>query len=139
MKWQVDITPIDYAGEAVAALMLQNQTVGRMFHICNPVQISYEDMIEQFRGYGYYISLMDWPEYETWLLDALQPKDQQGMELAMAQLEGDGAKNSVYRYVCPQTLQYLEGTGVSCAIPDRFFFKRLIDHAVAVQYFDRPD
>ncbi len=139
VKWQVDITPIDYAGEAVAALMLQNQTVGRMFHICNPVQISYEDMIEQFRGYGYYISLMDWPEYEAWLLDALQPKDQQGMELAMAQLEGDGAKNSVYRYVCPQTLQYLEGTGVSCAIPDRFFFKRLIDHAVAVQYFDRPD
>lgn len=138
VKWQVDITPIDYAGEAVAALLLQNETVGRMFHICNPVQISYEDMIDQFRDYGYYISLMEWPEYEAWLLDARQPKDQQGMELAMAQLEGDGAKNSVYRYGCPQTLKYLEGTGVSCIVPDRFYFRRLIDHAVAVGYFGRP-
>ncbi|AZK45528.1 non-ribosomal peptide synthetase [Paenibacillus lentus] len=139
VKWQVDITPIDYAGEAVAALLLQNETVGRMFHICNPVQINYEEMIDQFRDYGYYISLVDWPEYEAWLLDASQPKDQQGMELAMAQLEGDGAKNSIYRYGCPQTLQYLEGTGISCAVPDRFFFRRLIDHAVAVGYFDRPN
>lgn len=139
VNWQVDITPIDYAGEAIAALLLQNRTVGRMFHICNPVQIPYEDMIDQFRDYGYSISLMEWPEYEAWLLDARQPKDQQGMELAMAQLEGDGAKNSVYRYGCPQTLEYLEGSGVVCAALDRSFFRRLIDHAVAVGYFNSPN
>ncbi|MNJ57586.1 Linear gramicidin synthase subunit D [compost metagenome] len=139
VEWQVDITPIDYAGEAVAALALQDQAVGRMFHICNPVQISYEDMIGKFREYGYYISMMEWAEYEAWLLDTRQPKDQKGVELAMAQLEGDGAKNSNYRYSCPQTLEFLTGTDVSCAKLDSSFFTRLIDHAVEVGYFDKPN
>lgn len=138
VSWQVDITPIDYAGEAIATLLLLDRTAGRMFHICNPVQISYEDMIDQFRDYGYYISLLDWPEYEAWLLDSSQPKDQKGTGLAMAQLEGDGAKNSVYRFSCPQTLEYIRAAGITCAAPDRFLFKKLIDHAVKVGYFNPP-
>lgn len=138
VSWQVDLTPINYAGQAITSLALSNDTVGKMFHICNPVQISYEDMIEFFRQYGYDISLLDWNQYETWLLDRRQPKEQIGLELAMAQLEGDGAKNSIYRFACPQTTEFLQKLNVACRVPDRVFFQRLIEHAIAVGYFDKP-
>jgi len=138
VSWQVDLTPINYAGQAITALALSNDTVGKMFHICNPVQISYEDMIELFRKYGYDISLLDWNRYESWLFDSSQPKEQIGLELAMAQLEGDGAKNSIYRFACPQTTEYLQKLNVECQVPDEVFFHRLIDHAITVDYFDRP-
>ncbi|WP_438348686.1 amino acid adenylation domain-containing protein [Paenibacillus sp. FA6] len=138
VSWQVDVTPINYAGQAIAALALSNDTVGRMFHICNPVQIPYKDMIEVFRKYGYDITLLDWEQYESWLLDSSQPKEQIGLELAMAQLEGDGAKNSNYRFACPQTTEYLRELNVECRVPDQLYFQRLIDHAITVDYFDKP-
>lgn len=138
VNWQVDITPIDYAGEAIISLALHQGTVGRMFHICNPVQVPYVDMIENFREYGYYIELMDIRDYESWLLDSSQPKDASGLELAMAQLEGDGAKNSPYRYTCPQTIEYLRGSNVTCQQMDRSFFTRMIQYAISIGYFEQP-
>ncbi|AOZ93093.1 non-ribosomal peptide synthetase [Paenibacillus crassostreae] len=138
VRWQVDLTPINYAGQAITALALSDDTVGKMFHICNPVQIPYEEMIESFHKYGYDITLLDWEQYESWLFDSSQPKEQTGLELAMAQLEGDGAKNSIYRFACPQTTDYLQKLNVACQVPDEGFFQRLIEHAIAVDYFDKP-
>ncbi|MGF7049483.1 amino acid adenylation domain-containing protein/thioester reductase-like protein [Paenibacillus sp. DS2015] len=138
VSWQVDITPIDYAGQAITALMHHEDTVGKMFHICNPIQIPYEEMIGFFHKYGYDITLLDWTAYEAWVLDSSQPKEQAGLELAMAQLEGDGAKNSIYRYTCPQTSEYLLPSNVTCQEPNEAFFKLMIDHAIAVGYFDKP-
>ncbi|MBP1996330.1 non-ribosomal peptide synthetase family protein [Paenibacillus eucommiae] len=138
VNWQVDITPIDYAGESIAALALSNHTVGRLFHICNPTQLCYEQMIGYFREYGYEITFMDLEDYEAWLLDTQKPKNQAGLELAMAQLEGDGAKSFAYQYSCPQTLQYLADSHVHCEEPKQPFFDKLIDYAVQIGYFNQP-
>ncbi|WP_410772339.1 amino acid adenylation domain-containing protein [Fontibacillus sp. BL9] len=138
VSWQVDMTPVNYAGAAIATLALQEETAGRLFHICNPVQLSYAQMVEYLREYGYHIDLLDWADYEAWLLNAGEPKDRTGMELAMAQLEGDGAKDSPYRFACPQTTEYLQGTPVSCQVPDQEYIARLVRHAVAVGYFPAP-
>ncbi|WMT41074.1 hypothetical protein RE628_29265 [Paenibacillus sp. D2_2] len=102
------------------------------------MQISYVDMVDHLREYGYYVELLEWRDYEAWLLDPNQPKNQAGMELAMAQLEGDGAKNSIYRFACPQTNEFLAGTPVVCHAPDREFFERMIDYAVRIGYFPKP-
>jgi thioester reductase-like protein len=138
VHWQVDFTPVDYAGEAITTLALQEKSAGRLFHICNPVQMSYLDMVDILREYGYYIDLMEWHDYKAWLLDTNQLKDQAGVELAMVQLEGDGAKNSIYQFACPQTNEYLAGTSVVCHAPDGEFFKRMMDHAVKIGYFPAP-
>ncbi|MEF2968726.1 amino acid adenylation domain-containing protein [Paenibacillus sp. M1] len=139
VDWQVDLTPVNYAGEAIVALALQEETAGRLFHICNPVQLPYKQLVDCFRDLGYRVELLDWPAYEAWLLDAGQRKDSIGVELAMAQLEGDGAKNSPFKFACPQTSEFLAGTTVACHAPDREYIARLVRHAVSVGYFPRPD
>lgn len=138
VRWYVDITPIDYAGKAVVALALQAHTAGALFHVCNPSQIGYDDMIQSIQDYGYRIELLDWPDYESWVLDHRQPKDRTGLELAMAQLEGDGAKNSAFRFTCPHTLEFLADSNVQCQVPDKAFFERMLDYAVSIEYFPKP-
>lgn len=138
VRWYVDVTPIDYAGKAVATLALQNHTVGSLFHVCNPSQILYDDMLQSIQDYGYNIELLEWSKYESWVLDHNQPKDRMGLELAMAQLEGDGAKNSAFRFTCPQTLEFLAESVVPCEAPDKAFFERMIDYAVSIGYFPKP-
>lgn len=137
-KCYVDLTPVDYAGEAIVSLALHQGSAGRMFHICNPVQLAYEEMVSYFQAYGYDITFMDLKEYEAWLLDAGSPKCPEGLQLAMAQLEGDGAKHSNYRFSCTYTNQYLAESHVYCKVPDREFFNKLIDYAIRIGYFSKP-
>jgi amino acid adenylation domain-containing protein/thioester reductase-like protein len=133
----VDLTPVDYAGASITTLLLQNDSIGGMFHICNPVQLSYVEMVKHFQNFGYEVSFMELKEYESWLLNPEASKNQEGLQLAMAQLEGDGAKHSSWRFACPQTVRSLEGSGVVCQLPDQAFIARLIDHAVEAGYFPK--
>ncbi|MCL6456863.1 MAG: amino acid adenylation domain-containing protein [Gorillibacterium sp.] len=137
--WHVDFTPIDYAGKSISELVMSKKTVGQLFHICNPVQLPHEQMVGFFQDYGYSIDWMKQEEYEAWLLNVNQSKNQEGLEMAMAQLEGDGAKSTPFRFACPQTTRLLEGTGVVCPSPDAVFFTRMIDYAVQLGYFPEPD
>lgn len=137
--YHVDITPVDYAGSAIAALAQRQDSVGGMFHICNPVQLPYESLVGYFQTYGYKIRFMELHEYEAWLLDAEAPKDQEGLKLAMAQLEGDGAKHSNWRFSCARTSPYLEEAQIFCKQPDSEFLARMIEYAVEIGYFRKPE
>ncbi|MBB3110778.1 amino acid adenylation domain-containing protein/thioester reductase-like protein [Paenibacillus phyllosphaerae] len=133
--WYVDFTPINYASEAMANLMLRPDTEGELFHIVNPQQILYTDLVEMVRLLGYEVELMDKEAYTAWLLDPTMDKDQEGTRIAMSQLGGDGAQDSPYVYNCDNTTAFLRGTGISCAPADELFIRRMIDHAVAIGYF----
>ncbi|MFB5267552.1 amino acid adenylation domain-containing protein [Paenibacillus enshidis] len=137
VQWEVDFTPIDYAGKSIVALALRSDSLGRVFHICNPQTISYTSWVNLFREYGYEIELMEQEAYRTWLFDPAAPKNTEGVKLAIAQLEGDGAKDSRYRYGCGLTSGALQGTGITCVLPDSLFMKRMIEHAIKVGYLPR--
>lgn len=134
----MDVTPVNYAGASIAALALAEETVGGLFHICNPVQVSFEDLVGYFQAYGYEIGFMEMREYETWLLDSGTAKDEEGLRLAMTQLEGDGAKHSQWIFSCDRTIHYLYETDVICKVPDGEFFGKLIAHAIEAGYFPAP-
>ncbi|WP_438433859.1 non-ribosomal peptide synthetase [Gorillibacterium sp. sgz500922] len=137
VRWEVDLTPIDYAGWSIVELALQPDNAGRLFHICNPRAVSYEQLVELFREHGYAIEWMEKDAYENWLLQPDEEKDRAGLELAMVHLEGDGAKELPWRYACPQTVSRLPGGADACAKPDRAYVARLIDYAVKIGYFPK--
>ncbi|WKL01116.1 hypothetical protein Q0F98_30705 [Paenibacillus amylolyticus] len=57
-------------------------------------------------------------DYTRWLFDASISKEPEALQLAIAQLEGDSAKDSAYVYACPVTTAYVEPAGISCARTD---------------------
>ncbi|MFC3800797.1 amino acid adenylation domain-containing protein [Cohnella sp. GCM10012308] len=136
--WDVDFTPIDYAGKSIVHLALRPDTAGRLFHICNPEPLRYDRMIGMLAELGYPVETLDFADYMNWLFDASVPKDPEAVKLAMAQLEGDGAKDSDYRYGCPATSSFLAGTDIRCAPADDRYLGKMIDYAVSIGYFPAP-
>ncbi|WP_419892610.1 amino acid adenylation domain-containing protein [Paenibacillus xylanexedens] len=133
--WMVDFTPIDYASEAIVHLALRQDTAGRVFHICNPEPIRYDELIRSVNRAGYEVETLPIADYTRWLFDASISKEPEALQLAIAQLEGDGAKDSAYVYACPVTTAYVEPAGISCAKTDDRFISAMLDYAVQIGYF----
>lgn len=137
--WEVDFTPIDYAGKAIVHLALRSDTAGRVIHICNPETIPYAKLVEAIRSLGYKVETMPFAAYSDWLLRSNRDHDPEALKLAIAQLEGDGAKNSNYRYGCESTAAYLEGSGIHCPAPDEGFIRRMFSYAAHIGYLPKPE
>lgn len=132
-QW-MDFTPIDYASRAIVHLALRKDTVGQLFHISNPQQIQYTHLLALINNYGYAVQAMPFNEYSSWLLDNKISKSIEAVQLAMAQLEGDGAKNSPFRYSNPETTRLLEQGGVYCPAPDQEFVSAMLGYAASIDY-----
>ena len=100
----VDITPIDFASRSMLALMKQ-RTLGGIYHICNPEQVRYEALIDSLRKQGYSIDLLPQKEFGKWVLVEGNTVSKEGVQLAMALLDGDGVRTSPYRYSSEETYQ----------------------------------
>lgn len=131
----LDFTPINYASKAIVELVRLNNNIGETFHICNPEQILYSSVVEMINNHGYKIELLDQAEYEKWLFDSSIDKSQEGLELAIAQLDGDGVKDSDYRFGCPNTVKYLSSAPFKCAEVNQEFINKMINYAVEIEYF----
>ncbi|MEC0230608.1 non-ribosomal peptide synthetase family protein [Paenibacillus alba] len=136
--WLVDLTPIDYASSSIVELVLKQDAIGHMFHICNPNPIPYSKLIQYVNEMGYQVETMPFDTYTRWLLDPNYVKNQEALALAMAQLEGDGAKDSEFQYGCELTLSYLGDSDFKCAASDFVFIQKLISYAVHIGYFPVP-
>lgn len=136
-QW-MDFTPIDYAGRSIVHLALQPDTAGQIFHICNPQQVPYSQLIEIINAAGYPVELMRPEAYSNWLLDASIDKSTEALQLAMAQLEGDGARNSPYRLANPRTHAILEKADIQCTPTDLAFIRAMLTYAAGIGYFPAP-
>ncbi|MFX3633963.1 MAG: amino acid adenylation domain-containing protein [Candidatus Pristimantibacillus sp.] len=133
VQWYVDLTPINYASEAVIQLAMDTSTAGEVFHICNPIPIMYDQFISIINAYGYEIDMMELDQYEAWLLDPAIEKSDEGMELIISHFDGDGARNSRYYFECQKTVDRLDSI-VMAAEPTEEYISKLLDHAVDVGF-----
>lgn len=133
----LDFTPIDYASKVVVALASKEGTVGETFHICNPEQILYSSVVDMINNFGYKVELIDNAEYEKYLFDNSIDKDKEGVELAIAQLDGDGVDDWSYRFACPNTIKHADEECFDYTLIDQEFINRMLKHGIEVGYFPK--
>jgi thioester reductase-like protein len=131
----LDFTPIDYASKVIVDLIYQQNSIGETFHICNPEQILYSSMIDMICEFGYDVELIDQIEYEEYLFDENQYKNPEGIELAIAQLDGDGVKDSCYRFSCSNTKKYLDPAYFQYTQIDQNFIDNMLKYGIEAGYF----
>lgn len=138
-NWHVDFTPINYASQALVALARQPKSNGHIFHLCNPVPLTYLNFIEEMKAFGYELEIVTADAYEDWLLNGEHPENmQEYLSLAIAQLEGDGASDSAFIFNSNKTQEFLTNTGVTCTEPDPTFIKTMIKYGIQMGYFPEP-
>ncbi|MBE3648088.1 non-ribosomal peptide synthetase family protein [Paenibacillus polymyxa] len=133
--WHTDFTPIDYASRAIVELSVKQKSANRIFHICNPNPLPYDELIAMVNQLGYAVETLPFDDYSAWLLNPSSGIQEDALHLAMGQLEGDGAKDSAYRYGCSVTTALLEQAGVQCPVTNLEFIRNMIQHAVEIGYF----
>ncbi len=137
VDYNLDFTMVDYASRAITHILLLDDAVGGVYHICNPVNVPYKEVIAALNTYGYSIDLIPQQQFESFLYSD-EDKDAEGLALAIAGLEGDGAKDSPLSYHCPNTLDMLKGSDIVCPLPNEAFIHRMLDYAVKIGYFNKP-
>lgn len=134
-NWHIDFTPINYASQALVALAGMPKSNGHIFHLCNPVPLTYARFIDQLQELGYELEVEEPADYEDWLLNGEHaPEIEEYLSLAIAQLEGDGAGDSEFIFNSNKTQEFLRDTNVRCAKPDHVFIEKLIAYGVMASY-----
>ncbi|GLC90226.1 non-ribosomal peptide synthetase family protein [Lysinibacillus piscis] len=138
-NWHVDFTPIDYASKALVTLANQLPSPGQIFHLCNPIQLPYSELLEIIEELGYNLDIMTATDYTEWLLHGqLSREVQQYLPLAIAQLEGDGASDSPFVFNCRTTQAFLASTDVRCVAPNVSYIHRMLQYGIDIGYFPKP-
>lgn len=139
VNWYVDFTPVDYASKIILEIIEKQGSLFKTYHICNPEQIHYQELINLINELGYNINLMNLKDYEKWLLDGNHDKDKEAVKMAITQLEGDGAKNFEYKFSCQRTLEFLNNNLIQCPKVDKEFLNKMFKYAIEIGYFPKGE
>ena len=66
-----DVTPVDYVSRATIFFALKHRAFGETFHLTNPDECTYSEIIEMIRTYGYNIRFVSKDEYKIMLNERL--------------------------------------------------------------------
>jgi amino acid adenylation domain-containing protein/thioester reductase-like protein len=130
VNWMVDFTPIDFASEVVTTSVLKSQHDRRVYHVNHPEPIHYRKFIDLLNEVGYKVEVMDAIEYEEFVLNL--ETSEEARNLLVAQLDGDGARDSEAVFDSRDTMASL---GIK-TIPEinKEYMRKLLEHAFEVGF-----
>ncbi|PFJ19175.1 non-ribosomal peptide synthetase [Bacillus cereus] len=128
----VDLTPVDYGSVAITELSYKANTVNKTMHICNPIQLKWEQFINSLQIFGYDIMLMKQEKYiEKFFNTNLTTNDQKALELIMPLLESV-EEISVAISSCLYTQGYLKN--IHCLEPNQEYINLLLNYAMSIGF-----
>jgi fengycin family lipopeptide synthetase D len=131
----IDLTPVDYCSLAITELAYRENTIGQTMHICNPIQVNWEQFIHRLKTFGYDIVLMNEEEYmDKFFTTNLTLEDQQALELIIPLLESVEEK-SLSVPSCEYTGMYLHGMNIHCVEPTQEYISLLLKYAMDINFF----
>lgn len=130
VQWMVDFTPIDFAAKVVVTSVLQQQHEKRIYHVCHPKPIPFARFVDILNELDFNIALVETNVYEDYVLNGTV--DEEVQNLAVAQLDGDGAHDTEAVFASEATMQRLGITQLPQL--EKQYVKKLIDYAVQVGF-----
>ncbi|MCH7323923.1 amino acid adenylation domain-containing protein [Solibacillus sp. MA9] len=128
--WKVDFTPIDFASEVVVKSVLKTDNPQRVYHVSHPNPITFEKLIAELNELGFDITLVERDAYNSYILS--EGVSEEVKNLAVAQLDGDGANDSNAVYDSTNTMKVLELANIPAL--DTEYIGKLINHAISVGF-----
>jgi thioester reductase-like protein len=115
----IDITPVDYVSKAIVHLSLQQESLGKAFHLVNPQPVPLNVIVNQLISLGHPIKRVSYEQWKTILshqsnaLRTIAPVITASVdERKLTYLEmwlGDS-----HLFDCHNTIVGLDGSGISC-------------------------
>lgn len=111
----LQIAPVDYVARAIVTLSLQEDSLGRTFHLVNPEPVPWTDLFEMVRTMGYRLSLLSYEVWATTLIDATKSNTDNAL-FGLVPLFSQSTVNnlSLPTFDCADTVTALADTGIAC-------------------------
>ena len=131
--WGLDLTPVDFAAEAIVRLARDRQNSGGTFHVCNPRNLPSGGLVSILRELGY----------------PIVPASPQAVGAWLARPEADAIDADAFAFLAqfvkpvPTLVQYdaYDTTAalgdLRCPPPDAALMRTLLGHGIATGFFPR--
>jgi thioester reductase-like protein len=136
----MNMVPVDYVGEAIVHLSLQEDSLGNNFHLANPRPVTPKEVAAWIRAFGYPLRKIP---YSTWRAALTGPAN--GSFHSLAPLFSLGASEDAPEMVqtipgfdCRNTLDGLSGTSIACPRVDGRTFEGYLSFFVRNGFLRRP-
>jgi len=131
----MDLVPVDYCAQAIVALALRNDSLGKAFNLVNPPAISWNRMVERIRRFGYPVVSLS---YQEWLGKLRQAPADNALVYLLPVLEGLSDELFTWpRVDCRNTLEGLAGSDIVCP-PAEELLDTYLSNFVRVGYLPNP-
>lgn len=141
---EMNMVPVDHVSRAIVRLSLQEESLGKRFHLANSHPVKVDDLVAWIEAFGYPIKRVP---YDKWRADLLKPTKvlRQDALYSLAPLLSMGAAadgptlvGKVPEFDRRNTTEALSGTGISCPRVDGELMESYLTYLVRTGFLDSP-
>lgn len=137
MEMPIYMTPVDYVSKAIVHLSRQPESLGKVFHLANPIPVQFRELVAWIGSFGYQLRQIP---YDTWraglmsLTRRFRGEDAVSSLLPLFSMSVADDALAVLRrmpgFDCQNALHGLAGTSVSCPRVDGHLFQTYLSQFV---------
>ncbi len=124
VEYMLDMSPVDYVSKAIVYLSMQQESIGKAFHLQHPQPVPLSGLINWIQSFGYPVEKMPYEQWQAELINNVSSQDNPLYTLRPFLLERwsdeqltipDLYLQSRRPYIsCEDTLQALAGSSIVC-------------------------
>ncbi|QWH64186.1 amino acid adenylation domain-containing protein (plasmid) [Bacillus mycoides] len=135
IQTKVDLVPVNFGSEAIVGLTCTEQSKGETFHICNPIQLEWQQFIAHLQQTGYSLEFIQGEEFMNLFTNhALSEEQRYALELLVPVLE-ETEKSSEAIITCHHTQQFIKALDIVCEHPNQEWISKLISYGKEIDFF----
>jgi myxalamid-type nonribosomal peptide synthetase MxaA len=136
---RLDAAPVDYVARALVHLMTRPDSLGRVFHLCNPDAMNADAAYAWFRDRGYQFEVVPFDAWRRRILE--DPGLEANALYPFAPLLEEFGDHSMQLpdWRTERTLRALEGSGIRCAPLDGELVATYVNHFLATGFLPTPE
>ena len=141
---EMNMVPVDYVSRAIVRLSLRNESLGKRFHLANPLPVKVDDLVAWIEAFGYPLKRVP---YDRWRTDLLKPtkglREDAMYSLApllsmSATIDGPKMVRTIPEFDRRNTAEALSGTEISCPPVDEGVMENYLVYLVRRGFLDSP-
>ena len=134
----LDLTPVDYVGQAIAYLMIHADPLGHIYHLCNPRSMHARDTYDWLLAQGYEFEVLPFDEWR-WRILTAENFAENALYPFAAILEEFAEHNlQLPLWDTTRAKRTLAAGGVHCPPVDNRLLKTYMDYYLQVGYVPAP-
>lgn len=140
----LEITPVDFCAKAVAHIALSGSMHGQQFHLIGTKPVSWGDLVNMIRNYGYRLRQVPYPVWYRELATSLESGEGNalseffplfGEEAPSADAGDEGSKPN---FDASNLAAALKGSGITARLMDQSLVNDYLDYFVSIGYLAPP-